>query len=116
MLFFFRSMVFFWILLDMLAAEREPTPCYHDAYSVGAPRWAFWEKGWQIHCETTVSRCLSVFFWLTKGLYSFWCGLVIWMLHIGRARHPGPGKRFFTPGQLSVEFVNVGGWLTYMEF
>ena len=34
------------------------------------------------------------------------------MLHIGRARHPGPGKRFFTPGQFSVEFVNVGGWLT----
>ena len=34
-------------------------------------------------------------------------GLVMWMLHIGRARHPG------YPGQLSVEFVNVGGWLTY---
>ena len=30
--------------------------------------------------------------------------LVIWMLHIGRSRHPGRGKRFFfyTPGQLSV--------------
>ena len=25
-------------------------------------------------------------------------------------RHPGPG--FLTPNQLSVEFVNVGGWLT----
>ena len=35
------------------------------------------------------------------------------MLHIGRARHAGPGKRHFAPGQLSVEFVNVGGWLTY---
>ena len=30
-----------------------------------------------------------------------------WMLHIGRARHPGPGQRSFSPGQLSVEFVNV---------
>ena len=38
------------------------------------------------------------------------------MLHIGRARHPGPGKRYFTPKQLSVEFVNVGGWLTYGDF
>ena len=38
---------------------------------------------------------------------------MIWMLHIGRAGHPGPGKRCFTPGQLSVEFVNVCGWLTY---
>ena len=37
------------------------------------------------------------------------------MLHIGRARHLGLGRRFFTPGQLSVEFVNVGGWLTYED-
>ena len=34
------------------------------------------------------------------------------MFHIGRARHPGHGKRHFTPGQLSVEFVNVVTWLT----
>ena len=34
------------------------------------------------------------------------------MFHIGRARRPGPGKRLFTPGQLSVEFVNLGGgWM-----
>ena len=35
------------------------------------------------------------------------------MFHIGMARHPGPGPRVFTPGQLSIEFVNVGGWLTH---
>ena len=35
------------------------------------------------------------------------------MLHIGRTRHPGPGPRVFTPGQLSIEFVDVGGWLTH---
>ena len=29
------------------------------------------------------------------------------------ARHPGPGQRFFTPGLLSIAFVNVGGWLTH---
>ena len=34
------------------------------------------------------------------------------MLHIGRARHPGLGPRDITPGQLSIEFINVGGWLT----
>ena len=34
------------------------------------------------------------------------------MLHIGRARHPGPGPRVFMPGQHSIEFINVGGWLT----
>ena len=37
----------------------------------------------------------------------------MWMFDFGRARHPGNGKRFFTPGQLSVEFANVGGWSTY---
>ena len=26
--------------------------------------------------------------------------------------HPGLGPRSFIPGQLSIEFVNVGGWLT----
>ena len=34
------------------------------------------------------------------------------MFQIGRARHPGPGSRDFPPGELSIEFVNVGGWLT----
>ena len=36
------------------------------------------------------------------------------MQQIGRARHPGLGRRSFIPGQLSVEFANIGGWLTYM--
>ena len=35
------------------------------------------------------------------------------MFHIGRARHPGPGPRSFITGQLSIEFVNVGGGLTH---
>ena len=38
--------------------------------------------------------------------------VLLWVLHIGRARHPGPGQRSPTPGQLSIEFANVGGWLT----
>ena len=29
------------------------------------------------------------------------------------ARHPGPGRRSFIPGPLSIEFANIGGWLTY---
>ena len=45
---FFQGMVFdFSLPLDMLVAKREPTPCCHDAYSVGTPNRAFWEKGWQ---------------------------------------------------------------------
>ena len=33
------------------------------------------------------------------------------MLSIGRARHPGPSTSFYPPG-FSIEFLNVGGWLS----
>ena len=36
---------------------------------------------------------------------------LIWMLSIGRARHPGPGTSSYPPG-FSIEFLNVGGWLS----
>ena len=86
-----------------------------DAYSVGTPNWAFWEKGWQKHCKDHVFSLVWTFFsWLAKRTF-FWEGFFLWMFHIGRARHPGPGPRSFTPGQLSVEFVNVGGWLTFWD-
>ena len=39
----------------------------------------------------------------------FW--VILWLFHIGRTTH-GPGPRVSTPDQLSIEFVNVGGWLT----
>ena len=39
---------------------------------------------------------------------------MVWMLHIGREGQTScPGTRSFPPGQLSIQFVNVGGWLTY---
>ena len=57
-------------------------------------------------------RVKCVFLVSKRTLYFFW-EMVVWMLHIGRARHPGPGKRSFIPGQLSIEFANIGGWLTY---
>ena len=111
---FFQGVAFYcWILLGMLVAKREPTPCYRDAHSVGTLSGHFWEKGWQNHCKTTVSPLYGRLLLVSKRTIFFFWGVVVWMPHIGRARHPGPGKRFFTPGQLSVEFVNVGGWLTY---
>ena len=111
---FFQGMVFLLdLLLDMLVAKREPAPCYHDAYSVGIPKGAYGGKSGQIHFKTTVSpRDKCVFLVSKRTLYFFW-GVVVWMLHIGRARHPGPGKRSFIPGQLSIEFANIGGWLTH---
>ena len=59
---FFRGMVVIWVLLlGMLVAMREPTPCYHDAYSVGIPKRACGEKSGQNHCKTTVSPVKNVF-------------------------------------------------------
>ena len=33
---------------------------------------------------------------------------MLWLLWVGRARHPGPFS-----GSMSVEVFNVGGWLTH---
>ena len=38
------------------------------------------------------------------------------MLHIGRAGHPEPDRKGRTNGFLSVEFADVGGWLTHGDF
>ena len=43
----------------------------------------------------------------------FFGELVVWMLRIGRAAHLGPVSGKGSQGRLSVEFVNVGGWLTH---
>ena len=50
-------------------------------------------------------------FWFLRGLCGFFWGLLVWMLSIGRARHPGPGTSSYPPG-FSIEFLNVGGWLS----
>ena len=39
---------------------------------------------------------LDVFFWLAIGPFTYWVRLVVWMLHIERAPHPGPGKKYFS--------------------
>ena len=80
-------------------------------------RWApltghFGRKGWQKHCKTMVSPFLGRFFLVSKRTISFFWEVLSRVLHIGRTRHPGPGPQFFTPGQLSIEFADVGGWLT----
>ena len=64
------------------------------------------------HCKTMISTFFGRFFLVRKRTFYFFWEVIRWMPPIGRARHPGPGPRDFTPGQLSVEFINVGGWLT----
>ena len=89
---FFRSMVFYCgVLLCMLVAEREPTLGYCNAHSLGTPKWACWVKYGQKNRKTTLSPLVGRVFWSANGSISFgW--LVMWMLDIGRARQPGPGR------------------------
>ena len=57
-------------------------------------------------CKTSFSP-FTVFLCSRYSLKK-WCGRVLWLLWIGRARHPGP-----FPGVMTVEVFNVGGWLTH---
>ena len=113
---FCKGMVFMLILLlDMLVAKWEPTPCYRDAYSVGIPNRACGGKSGQMHCKTTVPPPWKMCFFLVskRTLYFFWevvvfgCCILVGLGILGLVRG------LFIPGQLSVEFANIGGWLTY---
>ena len=53
-----------------------------------------------------------LFVFLLSRISGFlWCGVVLWHLWIGRARHPGPGSVPFL-----IQVLNVGGWLTHCDF
>ena len=66
------------------------------------------------HCETRYSPIfgflLPYAYFVSKRSLRFFWGLIVWMLSIGRARHPGPGTSSY-PFGFSIEFLNVGGWL-----
>ena len=63
--------------LGMLVAKKEPTPCYHDAYSVGTPNGAFWGKTGKNTVRPWFHPCLDVSFWYVNGPFTFLgsCGL-----------------------------------------
>ena len=49
------------------------------------------------------------FFCLVEILLNVLGGLILWYFWAGRARHPGPPSQRL----VSLEFHNVGGWLTH---
>ena len=53
----------------------------------------------------------ALYLFSLKQVFTLFWGLLVWMLSIGRARHPGPGTSSYPPG-FSIEFLNVGGWLS----
>ena len=92
-----------------------PTPGNYYMHDVVSPNGAFWESSWQKQYKTRYSPLVGfllpyTFLISKRSLRLFW-GLLVWMLSIGRARHPGPGTSSYPPG-FSIEFLNVGGWLS----
>ena len=83
-------------------------PSLHGYYAC----MVFWANGalWRncrlALCKTSFSP-FSVFLCSRYSLQRLW-GKVLWLLWVGRARHPGPFS-----GSMSVEVFNVGGWLTH---
>ena len=59
----------------------------------------------------TVGFLLPYSFPVFKRSLRFFWGLILWMLGIGRARHPDPCTSSY-PSGFSIEFLNVGGWLS----
>ena len=92
----------------MLALVGQPSLRGHYAcmvYSVkGAPRR---------NCRQTQNKTSFSPFWIflfsRNPTKRFW-GLIFWHFWAGRARHPGPPSQ---PHHVSLEFLNVGGWLTH---
>ena len=90
----------------MLALVGQPSLHGHDACMV------FWING-ALRRNCRLKKCKTSFspFWVfLYSRYSLkrWWGKVLWLLWVGRARHPGP-----FPGVMTVEVFNVGGWLTH---
>ena len=84
-------------------------------HDVVRPNGAFlgdsWQKHYETRCPPLVGFLLPYTFLVSnRSLRCFW-GLLVWMLSIGRARHPGPGTSSYPP-RFSIEFLNVGGWLS----
>ena len=108
---FYKGMTFLWVLLlSMLVAMREPTPCYRDAYSVGIPKGAYGGKSGQTLHKTTVSPLLKVFFWLVNGLFTFsgeklyGCCILVGLGILGPV-----GGLFFLDNYLLSLLILVGG-------
>ena len=90
----------------MLAILRQPSLHGYYACLVFWAKGALWRNCRLKQCETSFSP--SGVFLCSRYSLKRWWGKVLWLLWVGRARHPGPFS-----GSMSVEVFNVGGWLTH---
>ena len=92
---FCKNMVrFMHVLLDTPVAKREPSG-YDDVYSVGTQSGHYGRKSGRPTVRPHFSMTGRVLLVCKRTIFYFWES-VNFMLHIGRARHPGPGKCFLT--------------------
>ena len=92
----------------MLALVGQPSLRGYHACMVYWDNGAFRRNCRQKQCKTFFSPFL-VFLFSRNPVRRFW-GLIFWHFWAGRARHPGPPSQ---PQYVSLEFDNVGGWLTH---
>ena len=105
-------MVFFLPLGMLVAGSGCPPHATVMHILVGTPKWAFWGKGWQKHYESTFSSFIGHLFLVSKRTFYFSGGLSGGCFILVGPGILGLALVFLLPGQLSIEFVNVGGWLT----
>ena len=85
-----------------------PSLLGYDAFMV------YWVKG-ALRRNCRQKQYKTSFFFFGFFLFSRksrvrFCGLILWHLWIGKARHPGPTS---LPQHVGSEVFNVGGWLTH---
>ena len=110
-----KMSAFFWIYVGfliwkpyMLALVGQPSLHGCDACMVYWIKGALRRNCRLKQCETSVSP-YWVFLFSRNPTKRFW-GLILWHFWAGRARHPGPPSQHHS---VSLEFFNVGGWLTH---
>ena len=98
-----------WKLLHVHVLVRLPSLHDNHACMVNWNKGALWGNCRQIHGKTSFHPVWG-FLLCRNSLYRFW-GVILLVLWIGRARHPGPRSL-----GVSVEVFNIGGWLTHGDF
>ena len=91
----------------MLALVGQPSHHGNDACMVYWARGAL-RRNCRLKQRETSFSPYWVFLFGRNPAKHFW-GLIFWHFWAGRARHPGPPSQ---PRHVSLEFHNVGGWLT----
>ena len=101
-------------------AQRDPTQSNNDTHKISKNYRGAGEEQRQKHCKTCHSSCgiWGLFSEICgkvtfPNLRRFW-GVIFWMMRIGEARHPGP--RSPPSSSFSIEYINVGGWLSNGDY